>query len=179
MNNLFGMKYIVSENQLNLIIEATSSGKLIGKIPSSSIIRSLKDSSDVPPQLKLDEYVGTEEYNIIKDISEQIHYDLNNESDFENRYEFITSITENIDEIIKYARLLHYPIHVNKYQDKNGNIFLQARSSVNIDGTKKWVNSYIGSIKDFPQGVDDPNAKRLGSELVRKKLAKYILDLED
>lgn len=64
------MKYIVSENQLNLIIEATSSGKLIGKIPSSSIIRSLKDSSDVPPQLKLDEYVGTEEYNIIKDISE-------------------------------------------------------------------------------------------------------------
>lgn len=144
------MKYIVSENQLNLIIEATSSGKLIGKIPSSSIIRSLKDSSNVPPQLKLDEYVGTEEYNIIKDISEQIHYDLNNESDFENRYEFITSITENIDEIIKYSRLLHYPIHVNKYQDKNGNIFLQARSSVNIDGTKKWVNAYIGSIKDFP-----------------------------
>ena len=42
-------------------------------------------------------------------------------------------------------------------------------------GKTKWLNAYVGSVKKFPKGENDPEALALGKILIRKKLIKYYL----
>jgi hypothetical protein len=75
---------------------------------------------------------------------------------------------ENID---NYNKFLSQPIHINEFKDKNNNKFLQARTTFkNQMGKTKWVNAYVGTFKQYPKGVNDPEAIKKGEILIRQKI---------
>jgi len=75
---------------------------------------------------------------------------------------------ENID---NYNKFLSQPIHINEFKDKNNNKFLQARTTFkNQVGKTKWVNAYVGTFKQYPKGVNDPEAIKKGQILIRQKI---------
>jgi hypothetical protein len=75
---------------------------------------------------------------------------------------------ENID---NYNKFLSQPIHINEFKDKNNNKFLQARTTFkNQVGKTKWVNAYVGTFKQYPKGVNDPEAIKKGEILIRQKI---------
>jgi hypothetical protein len=79
---------------------------------------------------------------------------------------------ENID---NYNKLLSQPIHINEFKDKNNNKFLQARTTFkNQVGKTKWVNAYVGTFKQYPKGVYDPEAIKKGQILIRQKIKSHF-----
>jgi len=78
--------------------------------------------------------------------------------------------------IIKnYIKWMEHPIHINEFKDKYGHIYLQARSSIKDEKNKtQWVNAYVGSLKEYPKGIEDFEAIKKGKFLMRKKLKKYF-----
>ena len=84
----------------------------------------------------------------------------------------IVTLLENID---NYEKLLTQPIHINEFKDKNNNKFLQARTTFkNQVGKTKWVNAYVGTFKQYPKGVNDPEAIKKGQILVRQKIKSHF-----
>jgi hypothetical protein len=82
------------------------------------------------------------------------------------------SFLESID---RYQKWVEHPIYLNEFKDKKGNTYLQARTSLKDErGKTKWVNAYIGSLKEYPKGVNDPNAMEKAKPLIRSKLKKYF-----
>lgn len=74
-----------------------------------------------------------------------------------------------------YKKWLEHPIYLNEFNDKYGNKYLQARTSIKgKDGKTKWVNAYVGSLNDYPKGANDPLALAKAKPLIRKKLKKYF-----
>jgi hypothetical protein len=79
---------------------------------------------------------------------------------------------ENID---NYNKFLSQPIHINEFKDKNNNKFLQARTTFkNQVGKTKWVNAYVGTFKQYPKGVNDPEAIKKGEILIRQKIKSHF-----
>jgi hypothetical protein len=37
-------------------------------------------------------------------------------------------------------------------------------------GKTKWVNAYVGTFKQYPKGVNDPEAIKKGQILIRQKI---------
>jgi len=72
------------------------------------------------------------------------------------------------------AAFLKHPIHLNTYKDKYGNTYIQARTTKEIGGKLKWFNGYVGSLVDYPKGVDDKNAIAKGHAIVRRKMAEHF-----
>jgi hypothetical protein len=72
------------------------------------------------------------------------------------------------------AAFLKHPIHLNTFKDKYGNTYIQARTTKEIGGKLKWFNGYVGSLVDYPKGVDDKNAIAKGHAIVRRKMAEHF-----
>ena len=84
----------------------------------------------------------------------------------------IITYLENID---NYNKFLSQPIHINEFKDKNNNKFLQARTTFkNQMGKTKWVNAYVGTFKQYPKGVNDPEAIKKGQILIRQKIKGHF-----
>jgi hypothetical protein len=81
------------------------------------------------------------------------------------------NILESLGNIKK---LIEQPVNINIFRDKNDNQFLQARTTFNHNGKTKWVNAYVGSIKQYPKGVNDPDAIKKGQILIRQKIKSYF-----
>ena len=80
-------------------------------------------------------------------------------------------IINHLENIDNYNKLLAQPIHINEFKDKNNNKFLQARTTFkNQVGKTKWVNAYVGTFKQYPKGVNDPEAIKKGEILIRQKI---------
>ncbi len=87
----------------------------------------------------------------------------------------VTRVLSRLVKLENYLNWIEYPIHINEFKDKYGNTYLQARTSIKDEfGKTKWVNSYIGALKDFPKGINDSEALKKGKTLIRKKLKKYF-----
>ena len=92
-----------------------------------------------------------------------------------SRYSIFLEATINMISIMKYIKWMEHPIHINEYKDKYGNVYLQARTSIkDKSNKKKWVNAYVGSLKEYPKGVLDAYAIKKGKGLIRQKLKKYF-----
>ena len=88
----------------------------------------------------------------------------------------ILKVLINLDNLEMYDNLLKHPIYINLFRDKNGNQYLQARSSIKFNNKVIWVNAYVGKLSEYAKGVDDPNALIKGKMLVRKKLFEKYRD---
>ena len=88
--------------------------------------------------------------------------------------ELISDILEILQQLKQFTEYLEHPIYMNEFKDKYGNAYLQARTYIlNEDGKKKWKNSYIGTLKEFPEGVEDKKAIERGKILLRAKLKTH------
>jgi predicted regulator of amino acid metabolism with ACT domain len=88
----------------------------------------------------------------------------------------VIDVLNELEYLKKFKELMEQPVYLNKFNDKYGNTFLQARTSIrDSSGKTKWINGYLGSINKFEKGVNDPSALELGKILIRKKLKKYYL----
>lgn len=86
----------------------------------------------------------------------------------------ITAILANLITLDKYIQWMEHPIYLNEFKDKNGNRYIQGRTSIKgADGKTKWINAYVGSINDYPKGVNDPDALAKAKPIIRKKLKKF------
>lgn len=67
--------------------------------------------------------------------------------------------------------LIGQKVYLNEYSNKNGNKYIQARTSISKpDGKTSWLNAYVGPLENFKLGTKDPDALKIGKELIRKKL---------
>jgi len=89
--------------------------------------------------------------------------------------ETFSELIEAFSQLQKYTELLEHSIRINEYKDAYGNVYLQARTSIKDEiGKTKWVNAYVGTLKEYPGGVNDVNAILKGKLLVRNKIKKYF-----
>lgn len=88
----------------------------------------------------------------------------------------IVMLAINYLEILEnYQKWISHPIYLNEFKDKYGNKYLQARTSIkDKKGKTKWINAYVGSLNDYPKGINDPLALAKAKPLLRKKLKKYF-----
>ena len=85
------------------------------------------------------------------------------------------SLVNHLTYLENYTKLLAQPIRINQFKDKNNNIFLQARTTIKDNqGRTKWVNAYVGTLKDYPKGVNDTEAIKKGQILIRQKIKGYF-----
>jgi GT2 family glycosyltransferase len=81
-----------------------------------------------------------------------------------------------VERLINFGRMLYQAIHLNIYTDKNGNEFIQARSSILTDDGRIMANAYIGSPKVYKGGINDEEANMRGRKALYKKIRKYFID---
>jgi hypothetical protein len=85
------------------------------------------------------------------------------------------SLVNHLTYLENYTKLLAQPIRINQFKDKNNNIFLQARTTIKDNlGKTKWVNAYVGTLKDYPKGVNDAEAIKKGQILIRQKIKGHF-----
>ena len=85
------------------------------------------------------------------------------------------SLVNHLTYLENYTKLLAQPIRINQFKDKNNNIFLQARTTIKDKlGKTKWVNAYVGTLKDYPKGVNDEEAIKKGQILIRQKIKDHF-----
>lgn len=91
--------------------------------------------------------------------------------DFKRAYSLVNHLTY----LENYTKLLAQPIRINQFKDKNNNIFLQARTTIKDNlGKTKWVNAYVGTLRDYPKGVNDVEAIKKGQILIRQKIKGHF-----
>jgi hypothetical protein len=91
------------------------------------------------------------------------------DSEGDNLNLMMTSINL-FNKLKRIKKFLKHPIHINTYKDKYGNVYLQARAAYNSDGKVKYANTYVGTLNDFPEGINSSDAMKKGKTLTRKKL---------
>jgi hypothetical protein len=93
-----------------------------------------------------------------------------------NVYDLITMAHQLNNKLNAFEKLLHHPIHINRFLDKYGNKYIQARTSLTDKSSNKLKNfsAYVGSYNDYPEGINSEAAKIRGKELIRKKLEPYF-----
>lgn len=85
------------------------------------------------------------------------------------------NLVHHLTYLENYTKLLAQPIRINQFKDKNNNIFLQARTTIkDKSGKTKWVNAYVGTLKDYPKGVNDEEAVKKGQILIRQKIKGHF-----
>jgi hypothetical protein len=93
----------------------------------------------------------------------------------DDEFRLVIKVLNKLTKLENYLKWIEHPIHINEFKDKYGNTYLQARTSIKDQlGKTKWVNAYIGTLKDFPKGITDTEASKKGKTLIRKKLKKYF-----
>jgi hypothetical protein len=78
-------------------------------------------------------------------------------------------------ELDNYNKLLSHTVHINEFKDKYNNVFLHARTTIKDKlGKTKWVSAYVGTLKDYPKGVNDVEAIKKGQILIRQKIKGHF-----
>jgi hypothetical protein len=125
---------------------------------------------DKLPPILTQEGLDETESNRIKSLFNSILRRINTKEE-KQRISEILEILQQLKQIIEY---LEHPIYMNEFKDKYGNSYLQARTYVIIENrVKKWINSYIGTLKEFPDGIEDKKAIEKGKKLLREKLKSH------
>lgn len=134
---------------------------------------SLKTTKMVSDFDDLDPEFEKEEINAIKEKLESIMESLDVSKE---AFQMIFKVVFEIDYLSKISSMIAHPVHMNVFNDKYGNKFIQARTSLRDKyGKLVSINAYVGSVKKFEKGENDPRAISLGKALVRKKMRKYFL----
>ena len=168
------MKIIIKESQYNLLIEKFDSKKsdfisVEHLISDEGKFKDILSDSSVSSEYKLAIKALLQSYR-------DLVYQSPEETKKINVYDLITMAHQLNNKLDAFEKLLHHPIHINKYSDKYGNKYLQARTSLTDKSSKKLKNFsvYVGSYYDYPEGIDSEAAKIKGKELMRKKLEPYF-----
>ncbi len=126
----------------------------------------------IPPIFnQLDYKLEFEDKEKISGLVNQFPTLIQNDKDFKRMTQVLICL-QTLDE---YKRWIEHPIYLNEFKDKYGNKYIQARTSIkDEDGKTKWISAYIGSLTDYPQGINDPKAYDKAKPLIRSKLKKYF-----
>ena len=89
--------------------------------------------------------------------------------------QLVISVLDRLQALERHIKWMKHPIYLNEFKDKYDNKYIQARTSLKgADGKTKWISAYIGSINEYPNGVNDVRAMDKAKPLIRKKLKKYF-----
>jgi limonene-1,2-epoxide hydrolase len=161
------MKILLNESQyIRIMKEYTDDEKLIS---IEDFKHSISDEGEFKDMLS-DDMVEDEYKDKIRTILfelRDIMYSSNNSgmSDVEK----VLKAVNLINKLRRIKRFLSQKVYINKFTT-NGNEYLQARTSRQVDGKTKWIGAYVGPSKDFPEGIQSREALKLGKTLIRKKL---------
>ena len=170
------MKIIITESQYSLLIEERKNHEERYNIPDmSTVLVELQDSGEVPKSLKVDKYRMFDEYREMEEISNELH-DILQETPGGIPRDKLMYVVNKTDRLIKFGKMINYPIHLNIFKNKNGTEFIQARSSIVTDEGRIMVNAYIGSTDVYKGGVDDEEANMRGRKALYKKMRKHFID---
>ena len=115
-----------------------------------------------------------QEQEQLEDINNRL-MDLSKLVEKKEDFKHAVSLVNHLTYLENYTKLLAQPIRINKFKDKNNNIFLQARTTIKDNlGKTKWVNAYVGTLKDYPKGVNDTEAIKKGQILIRQKIKGHF-----
>jgi hypothetical protein len=91
-------------------------------------------------------------------------------------FQAVIRVQTDLEYLKRFREIMDGPFYLNTISDKYGNQYIQARTTIKDDkGKTKWLNAYVGSVKKYPKGENDPEALALGKILIRKKLIKHYL----
>jgi len=132
-------------------------------------ILDLYNQGKLPPILTQEGLDETDKIKI-KTLYNLIKRRLNTKQD----KQLVSEILDTLQQLKQLTEYLEHPIYMNEFKDKYGNSYLQARTYITDEqGKKKWKNSYIGTIKEFPYGIEDKKAIEKGRSLLREKLKSH------
>jgi hypothetical protein len=162
------MKILLNESQYIRIMKEYTDDKELSSIEDFK--HAISDEGEFKDMLS-DDMVEDEYKDKIRTILFQLRdimYSSNNSgiSDVEKVFKSVNLINK----LRRIKRLLSQNVYINKFTNNNGNEYLQARTSRQVDGKTKWINAYVGPFKDFPEGIKSREALKLGKTLIRKKL---------
>ncbi len=115
-----------------------------------------------------------EEKEQLEDINAHI-MELSKLVETKDDYNHAHRLVNHLTYLENYTKLLAQPIRINQFKDKNNNVFLQARTTIKDKlGKTKWVNAYVGTLRDYPKGVNDVEAIKKGQILIRQKIKGHF-----
>ncbi len=115
-----------------------------------------------------------QEIKLIEDIDAQLTELAKLVESKENIQNAIRLITR-LRTLDNYYNLLSHTVYINEFKDKYNNVFLHARTTIKDKlGKTKWVTAYVGTLKDYPKGVNDVEAIKKGQILIRQKIKGYF-----
>jgi hypothetical protein len=114
------------------------------------------------------------EIKLVEDVNTQLTELAKLVGSKENIQHAIRLITR-LQTLDNYNKLLSHTVHINEFKDKYNNVFLHARTTIKDKlGKTKWVSAYVGTLKDYPKGVNDVEAIKKGQILIRQKIKGYF-----
>ena len=135
----------------------------------------------VPKQI-IEELNPSSEYEIIQNL-EASRKKINAAFLDKNVRAILNQVMTAFADIETVEALLKQKVYLNEFSNKYGKKYVQARTShVKSDGKTSWVNAYVGPLDNFKQGLKDPEALKIGRELMRKKLIEkgvFTLNLSE
>ena len=115
-----------------------------------------------------------QEIKLIEDIDAQLTELAKLVESKENIQNAIRLITR-LRTLDNYYNLLSHTVHINEFKYKYNNVFLHARTTIKDKlGKTKWVTAYVGTLKDYPTGVNDVEAIKKGQILIRQKIKGHF-----
>ena len=162
------MKYIITESQYKLLESSIYDDDIKTIEDFKHSISDEGEYKDILSDITVGDAYKDKIKHILNRIRELVYSSGDDDgiSNVEKSYETINLVNR----LNRMKKFLNYPVHINEFKDKYGNIYLQARTSIkDEDGKTKWVNSYVGALKDFPDGINSLDALIKGKALLRKK----------
>ena len=163
------MKYIISERQYKLLESQITDDE-------KKQIEDFEYRTSENGEFKdifSDETISDEYKDKIRDIFKEIKQSVANPSN-EGGFEKILHILRLFDKLNRFKKFLKQDIYLNRFKDKNGNVYIQARTSLKVNGEQKWISAYLGSLNDYPDGLNSLELLYKGKNLIRKKIEPYF-----
>jgi hypothetical protein len=163
------MKYIITESQYKLLESSIGDDDLK---TIEDFKHSISDEGEYKDILS-DITVGDEYKDKIKKALNRIRElvyssgDDDGISNVEKSYETINLVNR----LKRIKKFLNHPMYISEFKNKDGKVYIHSKTSFkDTTGKTKWISTYVGSLKDFPDGVNSSDALIKGKALLRKKI---------
>ena len=166
------MKYIITEEQYKLLESSIENNDIKTIEDFKHSISDEGEFKDILSDITIGDDYKDKIKNILNRIRELVYSSGEDDgiSNLEKSYETINLVNR----LKRIKKFLNHPINIYDFKDKYNNVFLHARTTVKDNlGKTKWITSYVGKLKDFPDGVNSLDASIKGKTLLRKKLEPF------
>ena len=163
------MKYIITESQYKLLESSIGDDDIKTIEDFKHSISDEGEYKDLLSDITVDDEYKDKIKNALNRIRELVYSSGDDDgiSNVEKSYETINLVNR----LKRIKKFLNHPMYISEYKNKNGKVYIQSKTAVkDKTGKTKWISAYVGTLKDFPDGINSSDALIKGKALMRKKI---------